>query len=146
MKLILAKSQKLCWKNFGAFLNKEYRQNSDFQCQKLSESFKKNFIEDQFRAPTFAKKHFDKFNFTNNLFLKLGGKVVNFLNLSTFSEKLQKNFRCNFCNCTSISFSVISFHQFPLTWWNAYPWSPTRPVLVPVSRGHFGVVGCTKGG
>ena len=30
--------------------------------------------------------------------------------------------------------------------WLVYPWSPTRPVLVPVSRGHFGVVGCTKGG
>ena len=29
-----------------------------------------------------------------------------------------KKFRCNFCDSTSISFIVISFHQIPLTWWN----------------------------
>ena len=44
------------------------------------------------------KTFFDKFNFKNNLFLKLGRKIVNFLNLSTLSEKLQKKIRCNFCD------------------------------------------------
>ena len=29
-------------------------------------------------------------------------------------------FRCNFCDSTSISFIVISFHQIPLTWWKTY--------------------------
>ena len=66
------------------------------------------------------KTFFNKFNFKNNLFLKLGRKIVNFLNLSTLSEKLQKKFRCNFCDSASVSFIVISFHRTPLTWWNAY--------------------------
>ena len=50
-----------------------------------------------------------KFNFKNNLFLKLDPKIVNFLSLSTLSVKLQNNFRCNFCDYTSISFIVMSF-------------------------------------
>ena len=32
---------------------------------------------------------FDKFNFKNNLFLKLGRKIVIFLNLSTLSERVK---------------------------------------------------------
>ena len=40
--------------------------------------------------------------------------------LSPLSEKVQKNFQCNFCDSTSITLIVISFHQIPLTWWNAY--------------------------
>ena len=28
--------------------------------------------------------------------------------------------------------------------WLVHPWSPARPVLVPVPRGHFDVVGCTR--
>ena len=28
--------------------------------------------------------------------------------------------------------------------WLVYPWSPARPVLVPVPRGHFDLVGCTR--
>ena len=67
-----------------------------------------------------SKTFFDKFNFKNNLFPKLGRKIVNFLNLSTLSEKLQKKFQCNFCDSTSITFIVISFHEISLTWWNAY--------------------------
>ena len=52
---------------------------------------------------------------------QLGHKIVNFLNLSTLSKKLQNIFRCNVCDSTSISFIVISFHQILLTeWWNAY--------------------------
>ena len=45
-------------------------------------------------------------------------KIVNFVNLSTLSEKLQKSFRCIFCDSTSISFILL--HQILLTWWNAY--------------------------
>ena len=56
------------------------------------------------------KTFFDKFNFKNNLFLKLGRKIVNFQNLSTLSEKFQKKFRCYFRDYISISFIVISFH------------------------------------
>ena len=66
------------------------------------------------------KPFFDKFNFKNNLFLKLGRKIVIFLNLTTLFKKLQKHFRCYFCDSTSISFIVISLHQILLTWWNAY--------------------------
>ena len=66
------------------------------------------------------KSFFDKFNFKNNLLLKLGRKLAIFLNLTTLFEKLQNIFWCNFCDSTSISFIVISFHQIPLTWWNAY--------------------------
>ena len=66
------------------------------------------------------KSFFDKFNFKNNLLLKLGCKIAIFLNLTTLFEKLQKIFWCNFCDSTSISFIVISFHQIPLTWWNVY--------------------------
>ena len=66
------------------------------------------------------KSFFDKFNFKNNLLLKLGCKIAIFLNLTTLFEKLQKNLWCNFCDFTSISFIVISFHQIPLTRWNAY--------------------------
>ena len=66
---------------------------------------------------------FDKFNFKENLFLKLGHKIVNFLNLSTLFKKLQTFLRSNFCDSTSISSIVISFHQILLTWWNAYIWS-----------------------
>ena len=101
-------------------------QNSDFQSHfSLSKivriflffsSLKNINLRHQFLLKTF----FDKFNFKNILFLKLGRKIVNFLNLSTLSEKLQKKFRCNFCDSASISFIVISFHQILLTWWNAY--------------------------
>ena len=71
------------------------------------------------------KSFFDKSNFKNNLFLKLGRKIVIFLNLSNLSERLPIFFRCD---STSISFLVISFHQIPLTWWNAYsyPYSVTE--------------------
>ena len=71
------------------------------------------------------KSFFDKFNFKNNLLLKLGCKIAIFLNLTTLIEKLQKNLWCNFCDFTSISFIVISFHQIPLTRWNAYYWLGT---------------------
>ena len=47
-------------------------------------------------------------------------EICNFVTLSPLSEKVLKNFQCNFCDSTSISFIVISFHQIPLTWWNAY--------------------------
>ena len=47
-------------------------------------------------------------------------EICNFVTLSPLSEKVQKNFQCNFCDSTSISFIVISFHRIPLTWWNAY--------------------------
>ena len=94
-------------------------QNSDFQSHfSLSKivriflffsSLKNINLRHQFLLKTF----FDKFNFKNILFLKLGRKIVNFLNLST-------PFRCNFCDSTSTTFIVISFHQIPLTWWNAF--------------------------
>ena len=54
------------------------------------------------------KTFFDKFNSKKTLFLKLGRKIVNVLNLSTLSKILQKNFRCNFCDSTSINFIVNS--------------------------------------
>ena len=66
------------------------------------------------------KSFFDKFNLKKNLLLKLGCKIAIFQYLTTLFEKLQKIFWCNFCDSTSISFIVISFHQIPLTWWNAY--------------------------
>ena len=46
----------------------------------------------------------------------------NFASLSSLSKKVQKIFYCNFCDSASISVIVISFHQIPLTWWNAYRW------------------------
>ena len=49
-------------------------------------------------------------------------EIFNFVTLSPLSEKVQKIFQCNFCDSTSISFIVISFHQISLTWWNAYRW------------------------
>ena len=93
-----------------------------FLCQKLSESLrKKNSLKNiNLGQQLLLKSFFDKFNFKNNLLLKLGCKIAIFLNLTTLFEKLQKNFWCNFCDSTSISFIVISFHQIPLTWWNAY--------------------------
>ena len=88
MKLILAESQKMHWKNFWTFLDEVDRltksQNSDFQCHfsmsKIVRIFLNFFFieEFQFRTPTFVKNIFDKFNFENNLFLKLGRKIVIF--------------------------------------------------------------------
>ena len=95
-----------------------------FLRQKLSKSLrKKNSLKNiNLGQQLLLKSFFDKFNFKNNLLLKLGCKIAIFLNLTTLFEKLQKNFWCNFCDSTSISFIVISFHQIPLTWWNAYHW------------------------
>ena len=88
----------------------------NFLCQKLSETFyffslKNIDLGQQLLSKTF----FDKFNSKNYSFPKLNRKIVNFLNLSTLSKKLQKIFQCNFCDSTSISFIVITFHQIPLT-------------------------------
>ena len=93
-----------------------------FLRQKLSKSlWKKNSLKNiNLGQQLLLKSFFDKFNFKNNLLLKLGCKIAIFLNLTTLFKKLQKNFWCNFCDSTSISFIVISFHQIPLTWWNAY--------------------------
>ena len=93
-----------------------------FLRQKLSKSLrKKNSLKNiNLGQQLLLKSFFDKFNFKNNLLLKLGCKIVIFLNLTTLFEKLQKFFWCNFCASTSIRFIVISFHQIPLTWWNAY--------------------------
>ena len=62
-------------------------------------------------------------------------EFCNFVSLSTLSEKVQKNFQCNFCDSATISFIVISFHQILLTWWNAYQQinSTKRYLLLPLS-------------
>ena len=95
-----------------------------FLRQKLSEFLrKKNSLKNiNLGQQLLLKSFFDKFNFKNNLLLKLGCKLAIFLNLTTLLEKLQKKFWCNFCDSTIISFIVVSFHQIPLTWWNAYMW------------------------
>ena len=125
-------SHKLHWKLFWTFSDKvdvlAKLQNSDFQShfsmskivQIFAKKIKKILKNINLGQQLLLKSFFDKFNFKNNLLLKLGCKIAIFLNLTTLFEKLQKNFWCNFCDSTSISFIVISFHQIPLTWWNAY--------------------------
>ena len=44
----------------------------------------------------------------------------NFFKSNYFVRKTPKKFLMQFFDSTSINFSVISFHQIPLTWWNAY--------------------------
>ena len=61
-------------------------------------------------------------------------EICNFVTLSPLSEKVQKFFQCNFCDSTI----VISFHQIPLTWWNAYI-GPQQ--LLQVGSGRGGRVG-----
>ena len=64
-------------------------------------------------------------------------EICNFVTLSPLSEKVQKNFQCNFCDSTSISFIVISFHQIPLTWRNVYLTLWLRlNYYTPKMRGH----------
>ena len=88
-------SQKLHQKSYWSFSNKVVR-------------FRKIAI----LQPSFGNKSFfDKLNFKNNLLLKLGCKIAIFLNLTTLFKKLQKNFWCNFCDSTSISFIVMWFSQ-----------------------------------
>ena len=130
MKLILVESQKLHRKKIWTLSDKWDR-------------FRKITI----LRPNFRNKLFSKLNLSKNIFnkswcLKLKffnqnffrkirttfdiekwlwkSEICNFITLSPLSEKVQKNFQCNFCDSTSISFIVISFHQIPLTWWNAY--------------------------
>ena len=120
---------KIAFKKFlDFFWWRKYLQNCKnltfkviFLRQKLSKSLrKKNSLKNiNLGQQLLLKSCIDKFNFKNNLLLKLGCKIAIFLNLITLFEKLQKKFWCNFCDSTSISFIVISFHQIPLTWWNA---------------------------
>ena len=65
-----------------------------FLPQKLSKSLrKKNSLKNiNLGQQHLLKSFFDKFNFKNNLLLKLGCKIAIFLNLTTLFEKLQKNF------------------------------------------------------
>ena len=124
-------SQKLHWKIFWTFSDKGDRvtklQISDFQSHFSTSKIVWIFLKKislkniNLGHQLLLKTFFDKSNFKNNLFLKLGRKIVIFLNLSNLSERVQIFFRCNFCDSTSISFIVISFHQIPLTWWNACP-------------------------
>ena len=102
MKLILVESQKLHWKFFWTFSDKGDRftklQISDFQSHFSTSkivwiflkkiSLKNINLGHQLLLETF----FDKFNFKENLFLKLGRKIVKFLILYTLSEKLQNIF------------------------------------------------------
>ena len=93
-----------------------------FLRQKLSKSlWKKNSLKNiNLGQQLLLQSFFDKFNFENNLLLKLGCEIEIFLNLTTLFEKLLKKFWHSFYDSTSISFILISFHQIPLTWWNAY--------------------------
>ena len=110
---------------FDFFWQRSKLQKSDFQSHfsmsKIVQILtkKKSLKDINFGQQLLLKSFFDKFNFENNLLLKLGCKIVIFLNLTTLFEKLQKIVWCNFCDSTSISFIVISFHQIRLTWWNA---------------------------
>ena len=116
---------KIALKKFWTFSDKVDRltklQNSDFQSHFSMSKIVRIFLiffslkNIDLGQQLLSKTFFDKFNLKNNLFPKLGRKIVNFLNLSTLSEKLQKKFQCDFCDSTSISFIVISFHQIPLT-------------------------------
>ena len=65
-----------------------------FLRQKLSKSFrKKNSLKNiNLGQQLLLKSCFDKFNFENNLLLKLGCKIAIFLNLTTLFEKLEKKF------------------------------------------------------
>ena len=87
-------------KNFGLFLTKKIdSQNCKnltfkviFLRQKLSKSLwkKKSLKNINLGQQLLLKSFFDKFNFKNNLLLKLGCKIAIFLNLTTLFEKLQK--------------------------------------------------------
>ena len=102
MTLKLAESQKLHQKIFWTFFDKEDRlaklQKSDFQSHfstsKIVQIFtKKNSLKNiNLGQQLLLKSFFDKFNFKNNLLLKLGCKIAIFLNLTTLFEKLQKIF------------------------------------------------------
>ena len=47
-------------------------------------------------------------------------EVCNLAGLITSTKNVQKNFQCHFCNQWSISFSLKSFYQIPLTWSKYY--------------------------
>ena len=68
-----------------------------------------------------------KFFLERKMILKV--RNLQFCNSISFVWKSPKSFQCNFCDSTIISVIVISFHQIPLTWWNAYTGdSPTSLV------------------
>ena len=105
MTLILVESQN-CIKNFfGLFLTKKIdSQNCKnltfkviFLRQKLSKSLrKKNSLKNiNLGQQLLLKSFFDKFNFKNNLLLKLGCKIAIFLNL-TFVRKTPKKILMQF--------------------------------------------------
>ena len=52
----------------------------------------------------------------------LKSEFCNFAGLITWTENVQKKFQCNFCDQWSISFSLKSFYQIPLTWSKTYIW------------------------
>ena len=90
---------------FGLFLTKKIdSQNCKnltfkviFLCQKLSKSLQKKSLKDINLGQQLLKKSFfDKFNFRNNLLLKVGCKIAIFLNLTTLFEKLQKKILMQF--------------------------------------------------
>ena len=60
--------------------------------KELSKSLRKKNSLKNLGQQLLLKSFFDKFNFKNNLFLKLGCKIAIFLNLTTLLEKHQKNF------------------------------------------------------
>ena len=47
-------------------------------------------------------------------------EFCNLSTLSTLSKRVQKILQINFRDSASVSFIVTSFHQYLLTWWNAY--------------------------
>merc|ERR1712051_324299 len=97
------RNYKNCIKKFfGLFLTKKIdSQNCKnltfkviFLRQKLSKSLrkKKSLKNINLGQRLLLKSFFDKFNFKNNLLLKLGCKIAIFLNLATLFERLQKLF------------------------------------------------------
>ena len=88
---------KIALKKFWTFFDKEDRltklQKSDFQSHfstsKIVQIFtkKKSLKNINLGQQLLLKSFFDKFNFENNLLLKLGCKIAIFLNLTTLFEK-----------------------------------------------------------
>ena len=109
MTLILVESQKLSFKNFWTFYDKEDRlaklQKSDFQSHFLT-------VLAGSSTPAILNIFSQKIDLS--FFDLLDLSIVIFLNLPNLSERVQFFFRCNFCDSTGISFIVISFHQIPL--------------------------------
>ena len=126
MKLILHWLQKSHWKLFWTFLVKVIRpakiniwqhhfRNKLFLKMKLSKNF-------------FDKSWAPKLIFSNEIFFRKiriffdtekwfwKSEFCNLAGLITSTKNVQKNFQSHFCDQWSISFSLKSFYQIPLTW------------------------------